>query len=61
MSCHDGGKLLDTEVSVELYPNENLLCVAHLPFNMDDADFKALVSEYGAIERCFLMRTVDGE
>ncbi len=56
----DGKELLGTEVAVDIYPNENLLCVAHLPFNLEDSEFQDLVSEFGVLERCFLMRSETG-
>ena len=52
--------LMGTPVSVAIYPNECLLCVAHLPLNLDEADFRNMVSEYGAIERAFLMVNREG-
>ena len=56
-----GQLLMGTPVSVSIYPNECLLCVAHLPLNLDEADFRAMVGEYGAIERAFLMFNKEGE
>ncbi|CAH1775173.1 unnamed protein product [Owenia fusiformis] len=53
----DGQKLLGMEVSVSLYPHERLLCVAHLPSNMSDSEFRTTMLEYGSIERCFIMRS----
>ncbi len=57
----DGKELLGTEVAVNIYPNDNLLCVAHLPFNLEDSEFQDLVSEFGVLERCFLMRSETGD
>lgn len=57
----DGAFLFGTRVSVSLYASENLLCVTGLPFSMSDADFMKMVSEYGPVEKCFLMRNVAGE
>lgn len=53
--------LMDTPVNVAVYPNECLLCIAHLPLNLDDTDFRSMASEYGAIERAFLMRSREGK
>ena len=53
-------KLLDTDIEVEIHPTENLLCIAHLPFDMGDKSFIDLVAQYGAIERAFLMRSSGG-
>lgn len=53
-------KLLDTDVEVEIHPTENLLCIAHLPFDMGDKKFIELVAQYGSIERAFLMRSSGG-
>ena len=53
----DGSELLGVSVSVELYFNENLLCVTHLPLNFTDEDFKSLATPHGAVERCFLLRS----
>jgi len=53
-------KLLDTVVEVSIHPTENLLCIAHLPFDMGDKKFIELVAQYGAIERAFLMRSSGG-
>ncbi|XP_074643205.1 uncharacterized protein LOC141900290 isoform X2 [Tubulanus polymorphus] len=50
-------KLLGTEVDVCVNPNETLLCVAHLPLEMKDQEFRQLVMPYGNIEKCFLMRS----
>ena len=55
-----GRKLLNTEVIVSAYPHDNLLCVAHLPFNLEDKDFHDIVSEFGRVERCFLLRSDSG-
>ncbi len=61
VSLFNDQELLGTKVDVSLYPNDNLLCVAHLPFNLDDQGFHAMVADYGAIERCFLMRNWQGQ
>ena len=55
-----GQKLLETEVTASVYPHDNLLCVAHLPFNLEDKDFFDIVSEFGGVERCFLLRSDSG-
>jgi len=52
--------MLGQEVEVALYRNENFLCIAHLPLNVTDQDFKGLVTELGITERVFLMRDRKG-
>ena len=47
----------EQEVSIARCLNNKLVCVAHLPSDYSDDDFKQLISKYGSIERCFLMRT----
>lgn len=56
VSTFNGKELLNMTVEVGLCQNEAMLCVAHLPMNIDDKEFNAMVEPYGAIERCFLMR-----
>ena len=56
-----GGQLMDTTVTVSIHPNECLLCIAHLPLNLDENDFRQMVGEYGVIERAFLMYNTDGK
>lgn len=55
-------KLLDSswtirghKVSVCPSPTENLLCVARLPRDLLDDEFKELVSSFGPVRRCFLL------
>ena len=53
----NGKEMLGTaEVMVTLFPHEAMLCVAHLPMNINDKEFKHMVEPYGAIEKCFLMK-----
>lgn len=61
VSKKNGELITDTEIDVSLHPSDNLLCVAHLPFNMNDEDFRLMVEPYGELERCFLMRSADGK
>ena len=56
-----GCRLLNTEVEVRLYGNENLLVLAHLPLNRDDNDLRNLLAPHGTIERCFLMKDSSGK
>ena len=56
MAQYDSKEMLGTQVEVALYPHEAMLCVAHLPMNINDEEFKAMVEPFGAIEKCFLMR-----
>ena len=49
-------EFLGIRVEVSLYPHEAMLCVAHLPMNINDAEFRGMVEPFGAIEKCFLMR-----
>ncbi|KAK7495017.1 hypothetical protein BaRGS_00013657 [Batillaria attramentaria] len=50
-------KLKDNDVSVSFCASDRLLCVAHLPPDYTDDDFKKLVSQYGTVRFCFLMRS----
>lgn len=43
------------KVSLCPSPTENLLCVARLPRDLLDDEFKELVSSYGPVRRCFLL------
>ena len=55
-----GHRLLGSPVDVALYHSDNLLCITHLPFNLDEQDFRSFVEDHGAVERCFLLRSLDG-
>lgn len=43
------------KISLSPSPTENLLCVARLPRDLLDDEFKELVSSYGPVRRCFLL------
>ena len=43
-------------VTVAVYRSEKLLCVAHLPLTMTEDGFRALLSQHGDVDMCFLMR-----
>jgi len=42
-------------VYVGIHHSERILCIAHLPENVDEDKFSELVSEHGNVEMCFLM------
>ena len=56
-----GSTLFDTTVIVEPYHHEHMLCISHLPSTVNHRQFKKFLTQYGAMERCFLMYESDGE
>ncbi|ESN93046.1 hypothetical protein HELRODRAFT_189665 [Helobdella robusta] len=54
-------KLLGCAIDVSLYRNDNLLCIADLPADMNQEKFRLLVEPHGSIEKCFLKYNKDGE
>ena len=55
-------KLLGTQVEVALYPLMRMLCLSHLPDNMEEeAEFAKFLEEYGPLEKSFLIRNAEGE
>lgn len=51
----DGCTIRGHKVSLCPSPTENLLCVARLPRDLLDEEFRDLVAAYGEIRRCFLL------
>lgn len=43
------------KVTVSPSPSDNLLCVARLPRDLLDDEFKELVAPFGPVKRCFLL------
>ncbi|XP_070597576.1 ribonucleoprotein PTB-binding 1 [Erythrolamprus reginae] len=47
--------LRDKEITVQLQPNDALLCIANLPHLYTQQQFEDLVRPFGNLERCFLV------
>lgn len=51
----DGCTIRGHKVSLSPSPSENLLCVARLPRDLDEEEFRDLVASYGDVRRSFLL------